>query len=347
MRKIISILTILTLLLMLAFSNISFGASLDTINIEASKQTVRPDEIVTLNVDFGKALAAYTINASYDNNIFEYVGVEGGEANNTGNKVIVTFHDTTGGSSQRNNMNIKFRAKADITTSNPTEITFTLNGLGSVEGGNTVSYDDITTPIVKNLTVEPEYVNYTIKLDYTGEIVKEKQIPMTLSYSSPMGRYYEHARLVAEATTPNDGEVRLLATDTQNLEHDIIDSGWGDAQGYKIGGKNVSQTLQTRAIFTKAGNYTVSLKLIDRDNSDSIIAEKVFSFTVLDEPTPTPPSENETENTPPTQEENKENTTNETPKKLPKTGGNIYISAAIILVALAGLYIYYNQKSKY
>ena len=347
MKKIISILTILTLFLMLIFSNVSFGAALDTINIEASKQTVRPDEIVTLNVDFGKPLAAYTINASYDNNIFDYVEAQGGEANNTGNKVIVTFHDATGGSSQRDNMNIKFRAKADITTSNPTEITFTLNGLGSVEGGTTVSYDDITTPIVKNLTVEPEYVNYTIKLDHTGEIVKQEEIPMTLSYSSPMGRYYEHARLVAQATTPNDGEVRLMATDTAGLEYDIIDSGWGDAQGYKIGGKNVSQTLQTKAIFSKAGDYKITLKLIDRDNSDSIIAEKVFSFSVLDEHTPVPPTETETENTPPKEEVKEENTKVETPKKLPKTGSNIYISAGIILVALAGLYIYYNQKTKY
>ena len=93
-----------------------------------------------------------------------------------------------------------------------------------------------------------------------------------------------------------------MATDTAGLEHDIKDSGWGDAQGYKIGGKNVSQTLQTKAIFSKAGDCKITLKLIDRDNSDSIIAEKVFSFSVLDEHTPVPPTETETENTPPKEE---------------------------------------------
>lgn len=69
---------------------------------------------------------------------------------------------------------------------------------------------------------------------------------MTLSYSSPMGRYYEHARLIAEATTPSDANVQLLATDESSLEHDIIDSGWGDAQGYKIGGKDVSQDTNNK-----------------------------------------------------------------------------------------------------
>ena len=101
---------------------------------------------------------------------------------------------------------------------------------------------------------------------------------MTLSYSSPMGRYYEHARLIAEATTPEGATVQLLATDQQQMEHDIIQSGWGDAQGYKIGGKDVLQQLKTRGIFSENGNYTITLKLIDRDNSDQVIAQKNFSF---------------------------------------------------------------------
>lgn len=346
MKKIVSILTILVLFSILILPT-TFAVALDTISVTTSKTTVRPGEEVTLNVDFGKGLSAYTVNASYDNNIFDYVTVEGAEANNTGDKVIATFFDSAGGANPRTNMNIKFRAKANITTSNPTEFTVTLTGMASVEAGTTVSYDDVTTPIVKNVTVEPNYENYTLKLEHTGEIVKQEEIPMTLSYSSPMGRYYEHARLVAEATTPNDGEVRLLATDEQGLEHDIIDSGWGDAQGYKIGGKDVSQILQTKAIFSTQGEYSIILKLIDRDNSDNVIAQKSFSFTVLETATQVPPPTNETEEvkqeTP--KEEQVEN--KETPKKLPKTGTNIYIGASVILVILASLYIYYNKKSKY
>ena len=104
-----------------------------------------------------------------------------------------------------------------------------------------------------------------------------------------MGRYYEHARLIAEATTPVDASVKLTGTaaDTQTTQ-DIIQSGWGDPQGYKIGGKDVSQVLNVKGLFSDKGEYTVTLKLIDRDNSDTVIAQKEFKFTVNEKQTQEP-----------------------------------------------------------
>lgn len=163
---------------------------------------------------------------------------------------------------------------------------------------------------------------------------------MTLSYSSPMGRYYEHARLIAESTTPAGATVQLLANDQANLEHDIIQSGWGDAQGSKIGGKDVAQVLQTRAIFSQAGDYTITLKLIDRDNSDSVIAEKTFNYSVLE--TATPPEQQPT--SPETPEEVEEVKPDQMPKKLPKTGANLYVPIIIVLALLIAGYAYYNKK---
>lgn len=339
MKKIVSILTILAMFSLLIFSTSVNAASLDAIDIAPTKTKVKPGENVTLNVEFGEELGAYTVHVSYDNNIFEYVSAEGGTANDTGSKVIVTFHDTTGGTNPRSNMSVTFKAKDDITTSNPTELTTTLEGLSNPDAS--VTYDDITTPIVKNITVEPEYVNYSLNLQKAGEIVKGQEVPMVLSYSSPMGHYYEHARLIAKATTPTGASVRLLATDDAGLEHDIIDNGWGDAQGYKIGGKDVSQVLQARGIFSDAGDYKITLKLIDRDNSDSVIAEETFSFTALETATPPTTEGGETkpeEPTKPAEEETKKPTT------MPKTGTNIYVSAGVILMTLAGAYVYYNKK---
>ena len=333
MKKIVSILTILAIFSLLIFSTSVNAASLDAINIAPTKTKVKPGENVTLNVEFGEELGAYTVHVSYDNNIFEYVSAEGGTANDTGTKVIVTFHDTTGGTNPRSNMSVTFKAKDELTT--------TLEGLSNPDAS--ISYDDITTPIVKNITVEPEYVDYTLDLQKVGEIIKGQEIPMTVSYSSPMGHYYEHARLVAEATTPTGAEVRLLATDNAGLEHDIIDNGWGDAQGFKIGGKDVSQVLQARGIFSDVGDYKITLKLIDRDNSDSVIAEETFSFTAVEKATP-PEAENGGENKPeqkpeePTEEETKMPTT------MPKTGTNIYVSASVVLMTLVGAYVYYNKK---
>ena len=268
-----------------------------------------------------------------------------GTANDTSDKVRVIYYDSTGGSNPRTNMSVTFRAKADITTSNPTEFTITAEGLANADAS--VTFDDITTPIVKNVTVEPQYVDYALKLEHTGDIIKEEEKAMTLSYSSPMGRYYEHARLIAEATTPAGATAQLLANDSADLEHDIIQSGWGDAQGYKIGGKDVSQVLQARAIFSEVGNYTITLKLIDRDNSDNVIAEQAFPFTVVEAPTQTTPPDNAGTTTPeptPDKEQVEEVKPDEMPKKLPKTGSNIYIPVIIVLMALVSSFIYYNKK---
>lgn len=336
MKKIISIFTILALLTILIFTGSSYAAALDTIDIKTDKTTVRPGEEVKVTAEFGQNLGAYTFSVSYDKNIFEYVSVDGGTANDTTDKVNIVYHDTTGGTNPRTNMSVTFRAKADITTSNPTEFTITATGLANSDAS--ITFDDITTPIVKNVTVEPAYVDYELKLEHTGDIIKGKENAMTVSYSSPMGKYYEHARLIAEATTPQGANVKLLATDQANLEHDIIQSGWGDAQGYKIGGKDVAQVLQAKGIFSEVGDYTITLKLIDRDNSDQVIAEKAFAFKAIDE-TQVTPSNPETPN-----EEVVEQPTEEMPTVLPKTGYNIYVPIVIVLLAIVSSCIYYSRK---
>ncbi len=346
MKKTFSFFVAIIILSMIIFVPNTYAAALDTIDIDTDKTTVRPGEEVLLNINFGQSLGSYTFNIDFDNSIFEYVSVDGGNENVVNDKVKVTFYDQTGGTNPRNYMAVTFRAKADITTSNPTEFTVTAEGLANPDAS--VQFDDITTPIIKNITVEPEYIDYTIKLEHNGEIVKGQEKTMSLNYSSPMGRYYEHARLIAEANTPAGATVQLLATDQSNLEHDIIQSGWGDAQGSKIGGKDVSQVLQTKAIFSEEGNYTITLKLIDRDNSDSVIVEKTFNFSVLAEATPTPtPTMQATptpvETTPDNQQEAIDKS-DETPKKLPKTGSNLYVPIATILVALVSAYIYFNKK---
>ena len=345
MKKTISIITIMMLLVMTILTGKVFADSLDTIEINTDKTTVKPGEELKVTVEFGKKLGAYTFDFAYDNKIFSYVTAEGGTANDLTDKVRVTYYDSTGGTNPRENMSIIFKAKDNITTSNPTEITVTAEGLSNEDAS--ITYDDITTPIVKNITVEPQYVDYTLNLEATGNLIQGKENEMKLSYSSPMGRYYEHARLIASATTPEDGTVNLIGIDENNLEHDIIQNGWGDAQGYKIGGKDVLQVLNLRGTFSKTGDYTITLKLIDRDNSDSVIAEKTFNFTVTEENT----QPEDTENTTPEQNEITNEAINETkdentnmPTVLPKTGINIYIPIIATIILLATIFAIIRKK---
>ena len=362
MKKIIAIISIIMLALFIFGVN-SYADSLDSINIETTKTLVRPGEEVKVTIKFGQDLGAYTFDVAYDNNIFEYVSAEGGTSNDLNDKVRVVFFDSSGGSNARSYMSVTFRAKEGITTSNPTEFKITGEGLSNSDAS--VTFDDITTPITKNVTVEPEYVDYTLKLEHSGNIIVEQENQMTISYSSPMGRYYEHARLIAEATSTTGGTVRLLATDNSQLEYDIIQNGWGDAQGYKIGGKDVLQTLQVRGIFSREGEYTITLKLIDRDTSDQVIAEKSFKITATEQTQPTPPEtdvnnpEGETGGTTNPEQDTTEGTTDEiipeaeldenttkTPTKLPKTGTNLYIPIVGIVIILISFCVYYNKRKK-
>lgn len=354
MKKIVSIISILMIISVAIFTGNVYAAPLNSVNVETSKDLVRPGEEVRVNIEFGQALGSYTFDVAYDNSIFEYVSAEGGTPNNTGTKVRVVFYDSTGGTTPRTNMSVTFKAKGDLTTSNPTEFNVTAEGLANSDAS--VNYDDITSPITKNVTVEPEYIDYTLNLEsVNGELVKEQENEMKLSYSSPMGKYYDKARLVAEST--GTGDAQLIGTDEQSLDHDIIESGWGEEQGYKIGGKDVSQVLNVRGIFSETGDYQITLKLIDRNNSDTVIAQKTFDFTVVEKAT-TPPAtggtNNETTETTPEGEitpslEVEENITenineNTIPTKLPKTGTNIYLPIFTILAILTGTVIYYNKK---
>ena len=181
MKKIISIISLIMLSL-LVFSGNVFAAPLNSVTVNTDKTTVRPGEEVKVTIDFGQQLGAYTVSVAYDNKIFDYVSAEGGTPNDTSDKVKVVFHDSTGGTSPSQRVSVTFRAKADLETSNPTEFSITAEGLANPDAS--VTYDDITTPIVKNVTVEPQYEDYKIELTYSGNIVKEEEKEMKLSYSS-------------------------------------------------------------------------------------------------------------------------------------------------------------------
>ena len=350
MKKIIKIFPIILVLSIIIFCGDTYATKLSTLDAQLSSTTIRPGEEVTVTIQFGEALSSYSINVAYDKNIFEYVSTDGGTATDIGNKLKVEFQDTT---NSKSNMFIKFKAKEEVTSTNPTEFLITADGLKSAE--TFVNYDDVKMPIVKSLVVEPEYVDYIIKLEYIGDVMKNEEKEVKISYSSPSGRYYESARLIAIVSGPEGGSMKLLAMDQEGTEYDIIKDGWGDMQGFPMGGKDYAQVLQTEAIFNVPGIYTLSLKLIDIENSDSIIAQKDFQFTVEEtdvvEPMITNLSENEvvgaveipTENVQKQQSENTQSA-EQLPKALPKTGTNIYIVIGIDFIALIGGYVYYNKE---
>lgn len=352
MKKIFYTLLIMAIILSTILVSKVNAASLDNIQASTNKEIVNPGDTVVLTINFGKPLGAYTFDIAYDNNLLEYVETDGGTPNDNGTRVRVVFYDSSGGTGARESMTITFRAKTGIQTSNPTDLSITAEGLANPDASE--NYDDIVVPITKNITVEPNYEDYKFDFTYTGNPIVNEEKEMNLSLNSSMGRFYDHARILVEAQTPDGGNVQLLGTDEQQAEHDLIDSGWGDPSGFKIGGQ-VNKVLKLRGIFDKAGEYTLTFRLIDRDNSDAEIAKSEFKVTVDDvkqeqpeQPEITPPQEEipNGENSEEMKPQEEPNVEENLPQQLPKTGANMYIPVLVIIMTIISIIAYMKLRNK-
>ncbi len=350
-KKVLSIIAIFSLLFFALQINV-YAASipLESVTVDVSEDTIAPGEEVTVTINFGTELGAYTFDIAYDNNLFEYVSSEGGTENDDGTRVRVTFYDSTGGSNPRSNMSVTFKAKDNIVTTNPTNFSITAEGLANSDASQ--EYDDITTAITKDVTVEPNYVDYEISLDYSGNIIVDEEKEMQLVTESSMGRYYDHVKLTIEVVSkPSDNAtVELTAITSESQEVDLIQDGWGDPDGYELGGQNVRQELNITGVFSEAGEYQLKVTLLDKDDSDSVIASKditlnVQTVTVEDDNTQ---EDNETVEDTTDNENATDNTTTEDdlPESLPKTGMTQYAYIITIITVLGAGYISLKNNKK-
>ncbi len=319
MKKFINIAIIIFIVFTFIFSGSVFADErLESFNIDVNKTNVKPGEQVTLTVNFGAQLGAYTVTIDFDDDVFDFVSIDNGSHSVIDGKLKVVFSDSTGGNATKDSMKAIFKAKEELVTSNPTEFSVTATGMAS--GDTRTTYEDISSAHVKEVIVEPEYKDYVLDLKYDGTIVAGQAKDMVISFASEMGKNYEKARLIAVATMPEGATVELVGRhEGDNTDYDIIKTGWGNPQGYAIGGKNISQNLNFKGTFSQDGEYGITLKLIDRSNSDAIIAQKDFKVVVGE--------------------------TIETPIVLPKTGINIYIPIFFILLGIIAISVIFNRKN--
>ena len=363
-KKILNIIAILALLFFtLQVSVHAASIPLNSVTVDVSKDKIAPGEEVTVTINFGTDLGAYTFDVAYDNNLFEYVRSEGGTENDNGTRVRVTFYDSTGGTNPRTNMSVTFKAKENIVTTNPTNFSVTAEGLANADASQ--EYDDITTAIEKNVTVEPNYVDYAIRLDYSGNIIVDEEKEMKLITESSMGRNYDHVKLTVEVTKkPSDAAtIQLIATTNTRQEVDLIQDGWGEPDGYALGGKDVRQELYISALFSEIGEYGIKVSLLDKDQSDAVISSQEFTINVQDTETTNPGEENNNQNGnnneiagETTEENNGENinennnqntnTEEKIPENLPKTGMTQYVYIITAIAILGATYITIKSEKR-
>lgn len=365
-KKILSILVILAFLFF-TFQISSNAASipLNSLDVTVSETKIRPGENVTVNINFGTDLGAYTFDVAYDNNIFEYVSSEGGTENDDGTRVRVTFYDSTGGTSPRTSMSVTFKAKDSIVTTNPTDFSVTGEGLANADASQ--EYDDITSPVKKSVTVEPDYKDYTISLNYSGNIIINEAKDMELVTKSAMGKNYDNLKLTAEVVSKpsDDATVKLIATTKTRQEVDLIQEAWGEVDGYALGGKDVEQILEIAGTFSTEGNYKIKFSILDKDSGDAEIATKTVDVTAKSQATVDEGNKdenagdnnanggagnnennNQNGNTGNGSNNGKENVTEEVPETLPKTGMTKYGAIATVLAVLGTGYVVLQNTRK-
>lgn len=355
MRKILIFVTVLFLAIAIMQTTI-YAASipLNSITVNISKDKIEPGEEVKVDINFGTELGAYTFDIAYDNSIFEYVKSEGGTENDNGTRVRVTYYDSTGGTNPRTNMYVVFKAKEDITSTNPTNFSITAEGLANSDASQ--EYDDITQAIEKQLTVEPNYKQYNIDLEYTEKLIKDKDIDLKLVTKSSMGKNYDNLMTKAEVISkPQNANIKLTAMEDNSNEINMIETGYGSTKGFSLGGKNAHHEINMKANFDTTGEYKIKFSILDKDSSNAVVVEKEFTLNVIEENTNVSDTENNADNEDNSENNNPNNSNDnqnsninneeELPKELPKTGMTQYVYIiAIISLLLSGYIVNKNLK---
>lgn len=273
MKKILILINIFIIIFATIFTVKSNAAEIVNINTSINKTIVNPEDTIVLTIAFDKPLASYTLDILYDDNLLEYQSASEGSVSDLTNGIRVIYYNAT---TPSNGLTVTFRAKAGITTSSKTNFAVTGTGLANISAE---AYEDVVSPVNKEFTVEPVYTDYTISLGYDGTILPNVEKQIKIGTTSPMGRYYDHVRLVAELIKPVGSTVKITGMDTSSVEHDLIVEGWGIPEGYSIGGKDFVQEYEFKSLFDTEGAYKLTLRLVDLDTSVTI-AQQSFDIAV-------------------------------------------------------------------
>ena len=179
---------------------------------------------------------------------------------------------------------------------------------------------------------------YSFDLQYTGTVLKNEEKSAKVLLIGKSGTLYSKVRIKVDINGP--AKPKLMATDTNNVEHDIAEIGyWGPPEGFPVQGDFTNAT-PIRATFPEKGKYTIKLSLINLEN-DSVITTKSFEVNVTEKAI-TDNNNNTTNNT-------TNNITNNNIEELPKTGRSIweytiYVASVVIILGIVGMYIKSKNK---
>jgi len=139
-----------------------------------------------------------------------------------------------------------------------------------------------------SFTEVEEEVASTYKFSYTvpEEIIEGEEVAIDVTFATDVkGDFgYDKVRFKFVATSPEGATVIFKATDTNNVEHTFTDEGvWGPETGFALPAEYTA-TTNWKVTFDKAGEYTITFKLVDMEDNEAVIAEGSETITVKAKP---------------------------------------------------------------
>lgn len=121
---------------------------------------------------------------------------------------------------------------------------------------------------------------YSFSLDYEGEVIAGEAKTANVKLSGNNAPTYTNVRIKVDIQGPSTP--KLLATDSAGNQYDIAQLGyWGPDAGFAVQGTFTNVTPVT-ATFDKAGQYTITLSLIDVSANNAVITSREIGVTVKD-----------------------------------------------------------------
>ncbi len=176
---------------------------------------------------------------------------------------------------------------------------------------------------------------YEFKLDYTGDIIANKEKDAKVLLVGTNGTLYTNVRIKVDVTGPATPTV--LATDSAGKQYDIVKEGyWGPPAGFAVQG-DFTNTTPIKDTFPKNGTYSIKLSLLDVNNANQVITSRTIQVLVLNDVV-----ENNNTNT--------DNTNNQTTpvEELPQTGISIldYTVYGVVILAIVAALLIIIKKSR-
>lgn len=136
----------------------------------------------------------------------------------------------------------------------------------------------IATLIIPTTIKAASGEGYTIGLEYNKSIIAGEKVDATAILKGTDATPYTNARINFEITGPATPSV--IAYEEDGTPVDVMKYGYYGPEGGFLVGNTFENRTRIEAEFPKAGEYTLTMSLVDMSNDKAVIASETYTISV-------------------------------------------------------------------